>query len=190
MRHGADRERRRGVHPAASAGPGFSLLDVKLGLRMLVKQPTLTVVGGLTLALGIPVGLFPWHMTQVMTQTLPVDEAERIQAIRYVDLEEADYRAPSLEDFERLRASLSSFESIGVTTMGMSFNVTAGGSSAPAWGSQVTASMFGTLRVAPLLGRTLLADDEAVGAPAVAVISSDLWRARLASDPDVVGATI
>ena len=190
MRHGSDRERRRGIHATARAGPGFSWLDVKLGLRMLLKQPTLTVVGGLTLAFGIPVGLFPWHMTRIMVQPLPVDEAERIQAIRYIDTEEVDYVPPSMETFGRLRESLASFESIGVTTMAMSLNVTTGGASAPEWGAQVTASVFGTLRVAPLLGRTLIDDDEVPGASPVAVISSDLWQSRLASDPDVIGATI
>src|SRR5262245_51120577 len=37
-------------------GLRFSWLDFKLGLRMLVKYPGLTIVGGLALAFGIAVG--------------------------------------------------------------------------------------------------------------------------------------
>lgn len=38
-----------------------SWLDVKVGLRMLVKQPGLTTVAVFALAVGIPVGLAPGH---------------------------------------------------------------------------------------------------------------------------------
>ena len=51
------------VHGAPSRipRPAVSWLDVKLGLRMLVKQPGLTSVAVFALAVGIPVGLAPSH---------------------------------------------------------------------------------------------------------------------------------
>ncbi|NJD18989.1 MAG: hypothetical protein FIA95_06870, partial [Gemmatimonadetes bacterium] len=52
------RERlRRG--PNRGGGNLFSWLDVKLGLRMLVKHPGLTLVSMFALAVGIPVGVAP-----------------------------------------------------------------------------------------------------------------------------------
>ena len=54
----------------------------------------------------------------------------------------------------------------------------------------VTASMFSVLRVSPLLGRTLSADDERPGATPVAVLGYTLWKIRYASDRGIVGQTI
>src|SRR5687768_834344 len=40
----------------------ISLIDVKLGVRMLFKHPGLTAVAVLALGLGIPTALWPFHM--------------------------------------------------------------------------------------------------------------------------------
>ncbi|MCA9572267.1 MAG: hypothetical protein KC656_30720, partial [Myxococcales bacterium] len=40
----------------------FSWIDVRLGLRMLVKHPGLTLVAAFALAVGIPVGMAPTHL--------------------------------------------------------------------------------------------------------------------------------
>jgi putative ABC transport system permease protein len=188
---GGSEKRRRNVHSTAKAGLPVSWIDVKLGLRMLGKQPTLTLVAGFALVLGIPVGLYPAHMTRVWVQSLPVDEGERIRVIRYRDLEGGDFRQPSLEDLERWLEALGSFESLAAATVGASYNIVSpDGQSAPVHGAEVTASVFDILRTAPLLGRTLIAADEIAGAPAVAVIGYDLWRSRFASDAEVVGRPV
>lgn len=66
---------------------GVSWLEVKLGLRMLIKHPALTLVGGLGLAVGmaISVGFFSFTGAYVYP-TLPLDEGERIVAIENRDL--------------------------------------------------------------------------------------------------------
>ena len=51
----------------------------------------------------------------------------------------------------------------------------------------VTGELFPTLGVAPLLGRTLTAGDDRVGASQVAVISEGLWQRRYGRDPAVLG---
>lgn len=57
-------------------------------------------------------------------------------------------------------------------------------------GAHVTANLFRVLGVAPLLGRDFSADDERAGAPAVAMLSYDVWRGRYAADPAIVGKPI
>ena len=59
-----------------------SWLDVKLGLRMLAKQPGLTGVAIFALAIGIPVGFTPMHAADSLEAPLPVDEGERIQILK------------------------------------------------------------------------------------------------------------
>ena len=54
----------------------------------------------------------------------------------------------------------------------------------------MTASGFRVARVAPMLGRPLLAEDEHPGAPPVLVIAFDEWQRRFGGDPAIIGRTI
>ena len=170
---------------------GISWLDVKLGLRMLVKQPGLTLVAVFALAIGIPIGLLPTHLENALRAPLPVDQGDRILVLRNFNVATSNPEAASLRDFMEWREELTTFEAVGATSMRAFYNVISeDGSAAPVQGAEVTASLFDILRVPPLLGRTLISADEVVGAPTVAVIGYDLWQSRLDSDPDVVGRII
>ncbi|MGH9594016.1 MAG: FtsX-like permease family protein, partial [Bryobacteraceae bacterium] len=72
--------------------------------------------------------------------------------------------------------------------------LTTGGRSRQVSGARVTASFFRTLRVAPVLGRTFLPDEDGLDRPAAAVrsavISHRFWRDSMAEDPNVLGRTI
>ncbi len=171
--------------------PGLSWLDVKVGLRMLVKHPGLTCVAVFALAVGIPVGLVPMHAANALQAPPPFDEADRIQVLKNFNVATSSWEAPSLYDFAQWREALTSFETLGATTRGASYNVLSeDGRAAPVRGAEVTASTFDIVRVRPLLGRTLIPADEVVGAPRVVVISYDLWQSRLGGAPDVVGRAI
>ena len=56
------------------------------------------------------------------------------------------------------------------------------------WFSGVSGTFFDTLGVAPLLGRTLRAEDDVPNGPAVAVLNHGAWVRRFGSDPRVVGS--
>ena len=163
---------------------GFPWLDVKIGLRMLVKHPGLSLVAVFALAVGIPVGVAPTRFVNAHEAPPPVDESDRIQVLRSIDLVNSVVRPGSLYDFILWRETLTSFESLGAS-MGAVYNVISeDGRAAPIEGAEVTASMFDILRVAPLRGRTLIAADEVVGAPPVVVVGHDVWQSRLGSDLD------
>jgi len=55
---------------------------------------------------------------------------------------------------------------------------------------RMTASLFDVLRVAPALGRRLVAADERRGATPVAIISDGLWRRRFQARPDAIGRIV
>ncbi len=165
-------------------------LDVRLGIRMLGKQPLLTGVAMLALGLGIPSSLSMHHLVNVLLTPLPVPEGERVLGIRNWDRESSDPVQSTLDELQNWQESLSSFQSIGATRSYM-VNVHNGDAGAPpVRAAEVTASTFPLLRSIPLLGRTLLSVDETPGAPYVAVISEDLWRSRFAADPDIVGRQV
>src|SRR5688500_17813076 len=61
-------------------------LDLKLGFRMLVKYPGLTVVGGLAMAFGIWFGAVTFHMFGLVSGTkLPLPDGDRIVRIQSWD---------------------------------------------------------------------------------------------------------
>jgi len=61
---------------------GASWLDVKLGLRMLLRHPGLTLVAVFALSIGIPASLIPIHIIDAMGAELPFDEGDRIVGVR------------------------------------------------------------------------------------------------------------
>lgn len=65
--------------------------------------------------------------------------------------------------------------------------ITGDGNAEPVEVMELSAAAFRIPRVAPLLGRGLVDDDERPGAPAVLVLGHELWRARFYAAPDVVG---
>lgn len=170
---------------------GISWLDVKLGLRMLVKYPGMTAVSIFALAIAIPAGLGPMHVVNAVLAPLPEDESGRIRALRNFNVATRRGEASSLRTFAQWREELTAFDALGAVTMRASYNVISeDGRAAPVQSAEVTASTFDILQVPPLLGRTLIAADEVIGAPAVALIGYDLWQSRLNGDPDIVGRTI
>ena len=61
----------------------FSMLDLKLGGRMLVKHPGLTVVGTIAVAFAIAVGTVAFEIgTQVVFPTIPLPNGDAIVVLR------------------------------------------------------------------------------------------------------------
>ena len=170
--------------------PGASLLDVRLAARMLARQPALTLVAILALAIGIPVGLLPLHILSSLGRPLPVENGDRVVMLRTYDRLESRVVERPLHDFVQWREELTSFEHIAMWRTELLNVVAEDGHAAPAQGSEVSASFFPLHRVAPAMGRPLTAADEIAGAPEVAVIGHDFWHSRLGGGHDILGSTI
>ena len=78
-------------------------LDVRLGLRLLVKHIGLTVVGTIAMAFAIWGGIVAFEFyTQIMHPRLPLAGGAQIVGIVMVDTASRGERAPTLHDFGRL----------------------------------------------------------------------------------------
>ena len=166
-------------------------LDFILGLRLLVKYPALTIVGGLGIAVGIAVsvGFFTFIRANI-TPTLPLDQGDRIVALenRDVVLNNEDRRV--VHDFLVWRAELSSVTDLGAFRT-VDRNMRTGDEPPePMKIAEMTPSGFRVARVAPLLGRYLVDDDERIGASLVLVIGYDVWQNRFGGDPSVLGREV
>lgn len=176
-------ERRRRVY--------LSWLDVKLGIRMLVKYPGLTLVGGIAIAFAIWVGASGYEiMNQLVRPTLPLVEGDRVVGIRVVREASGSDAERAFYEFLLERDGLRTVEDIGAFRT-LERNLLVDGDRAePVAVAEITASGFRLTRIAPLLGRVIDSSDEAASAPPVLVIGHDEWQERFGRSPDVVGRTV
>ena len=58
------------------------------------------------------------------------------------------------------------------------------------WGLRVSANLFPTLGVQPMLGRNILPEEDQPGHPNEMILSYGLWQRRFHADPNIVGKTI
>ncbi|HEV2074837.1 MAG TPA: ABC transporter permease, partial [Thermoleophilaceae bacterium] len=169
----------------------ISWLDFKLGFRMLIKYPGLTLVGGLAMAFAIGVGAAAFELvTGVVHPTIPLEDGHRLVGIRNRNAATSRPADRALHDFVRWREELESIEEIGAfRTLERNLIVEEGGAE-PVQVAEISASGFRVARAPPLLGRTLLEEDEQPGAAPVAVIGHRVWQTRFGGDPDMVGRTV
>jgi predicted permease len=182
---------RLGVTSLRTVRPAWT--DVRLGLRMLIKNPGLTLVAVFALAVGIPVGLAPMHVADAMESHLPEDPDGRIQTLSY--WRDDTPTPPTFDEFRLWQTSLTSFDRLAAMRQS-TFNVGDAGTPGSAGvtssmpGVEITASAFDMLGTRPQLGRALTPDDEVPGAAHVAVIGHDLWQSRFAGDTTIVGRMV
>lgn len=171
-------------------GTSISVLDFKLGVRMLLKHPGLTLVSGVAMAFAIAVGSGTFEFAKdALYPALPVPDGDRIVRIRYVDRSSTQTQPVPLEDYRRLREELGSFEALAAARI-VQRNLDPAGGGGPITGAAVSAMAFDLAAAVPLLGRLLATADEVAGAPPVVVLGHDLWKGRFGGESDVAGRVV
>lgn len=166
-------------------------IDLKLGVRMMRKYPGLTLVGGLGMALSVAIATFFFDVSGTFRHaTLPFHEGERVIAIENRDAETNEPERRILHDFAVWREGLTQVADLGAWRPVVRNLVVPGGPTGPVPVAEMTASGFRAARVPPVLGRTLVEEDEAAAAPPVAVIGHDVWQTRFGGAADVVGREV
>jgi predicted permease len=170
---------------------GLSWLDFKLGFRMLVRYPMLTVVGSLAMAFAIAVGAGTFEVIMQMTNpSLPLPDADRIVGLNYWDRTEPGVRAPSSYDALAWREGLRTVEDIGAFRPVQRNLIVDGQVGEPVHAAEISAAAFRVAGVPALMGRVLLDADESPGSPAVVVLGNRLWKTRFGADPAVIGRVV
>lgn len=172
-------------------GTGMSWLDFKLALRMLVRYPGLTLVGGLGMAIAIAVGASSFAFIYAsLHPTLPLPEGERVVGLETWDARVNNQEERILHDFVTWRNELKSVQDIGAFRAIARNLIAPDGQTELVSVAEMTASGFRVARVPHLLGRPLVDDDERKGTVPVAVIGYDVWKTHFASNPSVIGQTV
>jgi putative ABC transport system permease protein len=170
---------------------GMSWIDWKLGARMLVRFPGLTVIGGVTLAVAIAIGAAWFEVThQIVSPRLPLDDGDRIVRLELIDVAAAQPESRALYDLQIWREQLTSLAELGAYRAYERNLIMPDGVAHPARVAHITPSAFPLTRAQPLLGRTLVEADAEPGAADVLVIGYDIWRNRFNGDRGVIGRTV
>jgi predicted permease len=168
-----------------------TLQDYKLGLRMLVKYPGLTVAGGLALAMAIAIGA-AWYdfMGDFFRPRLPFPDGDRIVEVEMRNAAAGEDERRIAYDLAGWRGDARSIELLGAYRTLERNLILGNGRPEPIIVAETTASMFQLTRVPPLLGRHLIEADEQPGAEPVVVLGYHVWAHRFAGRTDVIGRPI
>lgn len=195
---GANRRNQRpglpGGRPSEARGPalGISWLDVKLGLRMLLKHPVLTGVSALAMSVTIAIAIAMFSLFQdfLLRPTIPLPEGDRIVSLGMLTTDRGRTYRQLLHDWPVWRDELETIEEVSIWRHARGNLVGPDGTATEAVHAMMTASGFEVARTPPLMGRPLLPGDERPGATPVMVIGYDEWVRRYDADPDVLGRTV
>ncbi len=166
-------------------------MDLKLGVRMLVKYPGLTIVGSLAMAFAIAAGTATFEAIKSVTAPdLGLPEGDRLVGLKMINRAEGAERQVYAYDFVNWRENLSTVQDMGAYRL-LKCNLTANGSAGePVTATQISAAAFRVTHVSASIGRSLVEADEASTAAPVVVLGYSLWQTRFAGNRAVLGREV
>ena len=159
--------------------------DLRYGARMLLKNPGITFVVILALALGIGANTAIFSVVDaVLLRPLPYPQSDRLVFLNETSrsMEEISIAYPNFADW---RSQNHVFENIGVYNRS-SYNLTGVGEAERIVTGQVSADMFAALRANPAMGRLFTNDEDKPGAAPVVVLSYPLWQRRFGGQMSIL----
>jgi predicted permease len=170
------------------------LTDVRSGVRMLVKYPTLSFVAVLTLGLGIGLSTTVFCVVNGgLFKGLPFPDAGRVVGVRGTRAGQQDnnnQQGISVQDIAEYQSRQTSFERLGAYFFTAVNLAAADGRPERYRGGLLTVDAFEALGVQPILGRGFRAGDDRPGADPVMLVSFSLWHDRFGGSPDIVGKSV
>lgn len=158
---------------------------------MIVREPAFSAAVILTLALGVGANVAVFAVVEsVLLKPLPYPAAEDLVILNHRDRRTGitkEYIAiGDYVDLSTRQTSLESLEAYG----GGEATIYGEGEPFRVNGLSATPGLFTTLRVAPVLGRALTADDAREGAAPVAILGYETWQEHYRGDPGIIGRSI
>jgi putative ABC transport system permease protein len=163
--------------------------DIRYGVRMLVKNPGITIIVIIALALGIGANTAIFSVVNaVLLRPLPYQESDRLVFLNEKSpvLDEMSISYPNFLDW---RAQNHTFEKMGVYNRA-SYNLTGAGEAERIITGQVSADLFSVLRVNALHGRVFTNDEDKPGGTPVVVLSYGLWQRRFGGQQSILNQAI
>jgi len=165
-----------------------TLIDIKYAFRLLFKSPKFTAMTLGVLIGGLSISLFTFSfLYSTMYKDIPMPNGDTMLSVTGDFNGEFDL----LTSYEFLQIKekqtvLSEFGVFDKNDFRLSFNDTGKN----VFGTYVDEGFFPFSGTEAVLGRTLQSADMQAGAPAVAVISTQVWQNDYSSNENIIGMTI
>lgn len=171
---------------------GSLVQDFRFGIRMLVKNPMLSVIAVVTLGLGIGLTTTVFSIVNAaIIKGLPFDAADELVVVDMANVErDIDQSSLPIHDFEAVREQQDGFAQMAGFRWQTANLSEPGERPERIRGAEVTGNLFATLRMNAVLGRTIGEADAEPGATPVAVLGYDVWQDRYQGREDVLGRTV
>jgi putative ABC transport system permease protein len=167
------------------------LQDLRYGFRMLLRTPAVSGLAILALALGIGANSAIFSVVYaVLLRPLPVKDAGRVAAIQsYNPKFNIPPINPSYSVFGNWRKQAVSFDQMAASSSSAAdLELNRTHEKVIFW--RVTAGFFPMMGVQPSTGRMFTKEEDAPGAPRVAMISDALWARGFGRNSAAVGQTV
>ena len=169
--------------------------DIKVGLRVLVKEKSFCALAVIVLALGIAGVTTMFSVVNgVMLRGFSFPTADRLVSLNFIDPSSATFFGVngqiSSKDYEELLPQQQSFERLAAYLNGSTVNVTVDGHPQRYTGAYVTEDFLRILGTSPKMGRDFTAADNHPGAAKVALIGHGIWQRDFGGAQDIVGKAI
>ena len=172
--------------------------DLRIGLRVLVKEKVFCVLAVTVLALGICGVTTQFTVVNAFVlRGFSFPHPEQLVSVGLIDPKATDNEnnngsgnIPSSQDYEDMKAAQRSFSMMTGYLNGSTINVTYKNNPTRYTGGYVTEDFFRILGVSPILGRDFTPEDNKPGAEKVTLIGHEIWQRDFSGDPNIVGQAV
>ena len=173
--------------------------DAHFAVRMLIRRRAFAAIAIVTLTIGIGSATAIYSIVDgVMLKPLPFSEPDRIGAvwITQPSLEKNPAIAAMAQatplgnaEYQAILGATHTLTDVAMYDNGSAIVQTPNGNERVPL-SDVTSTMFRTLRLQIPLGRPFMKGDDALNAAPVALVSYDVWKTKYHGDPAILGTSV
>jgi len=169
------------------------LADLRFGVRMLLKSPTVTIVAIVALTLGIGANTAIFSVVHgVLLRSFPYRDPDQLVLVwEKRQGGRTDQNVINLANFNDWKTQNQVFSDMAVF-FDRSLNLSGDGEPEEVPVQYATANIFSVLGSNPILGRSFVEDDgrNSLATPSAVVISYRLWQRRFGGAQEIVGRQI
>jgi len=168
----------------------FAWSDVRHALGIVVREPFVTTIAVVVLALGVASTTTMFGIAHGLTRPLPIDNPDAfVRIARHAVDGGRRYTGMDAEDYRIVRSRQTRLEDVAAT-LSLGFQLSSEGVQPQrVSGVKIAPQGFDLLRVDASMGRTLDEEDAVPGASPVVVLSYRLWQSRYGGD-DPIGQEV
>ena len=169
--------------------------DVRVGLRVLLKEKSFCFLATLVLCLGIGGATTQFTVVNaIVLRGFSFPHPEQLVGVGLIDPKATaqnnnfgNGQIPAAQDYEDLKAAQKSFSMMAGYLAGSTINVSYKNNPQRYTGGYVTEDFFKIVGVSPVLGRDFTAEDNKPGAEKTVILGDEIWKRDFDGDPGIVG---